>query len=165
MRKKLLIFFLLSISLTFAQDITGLTKTGDKYSSMIRKSIEGYFKNDFTVHEEITADDAVFTINRETFSKDEIKAGFSAHHQLYSNINAPWVFVETTFYDENNNNQVWTHEWQMWEGTSKRNGEKSRGPVHSSFKWVDGKVVEGIYIYDSVPLSTEIAAVQKKKKK
>ena len=53
----------------------------------------------------------------------------------------------------------------MWEGTSKRNGEKSSGPVHSSFKWVDGKVVEGIYIYDTVPLSTEIAAVQKKKKK
>ncbi len=34
-----------------------------------------------------------------------------------------------------------------------------------TLKWVDGKVVEGIYIYDTVPLSTEIAAVKKKKKK
>ena len=74
----------------------------------------------------------------------------------------PNLPIETTFYDENNNNQVWSHLWQFWEGTSKRNGETIRGPVNASFKWVDGKIIRALYIYDSVPISTEIAAVQKK---
>lgn len=165
MRKNFLIFFLLSISFSFAQGITGVTKTEDKYSVMIRESNQGYYKNDFTMFDKIIHDDAVFTINREDFTKDEVRAGFAAHHQLYKDIKATPEFIETTFYDENFNNQVWSHVWQFWEGTSKRTGETIRGPVNASFKWVDGKVVQAIYIYDSVPLSTEIAAVQKKKKK
>ena len=43
MRKKFLIFFLLSITFSFAQGITGVTKTEDKYSVMIRESNQGYY--------------------------------------------------------------------------------------------------------------------------
>ena len=46
----------------FAQDITGVTKTQDKYSVMIRESNQGYYKNDFTMFDKIIHDDAVFTI-------------------------------------------------------------------------------------------------------
>jgi hypothetical protein len=132
---------------------------------MLHESNEGYLKNDFTVFDKITHNDAVFTINRDDFTKDEVRSGFAYHHQLFSDIKTKPNFIETTFYDENNNNQVLSHVWQFWEGTSKRTGETIRGPVNASFKWVDGKIIKALYIYDSVPLSTEIAAVQKKKKK
>ena len=165
MKKILLILILFASAYSFAQGITGVTKTDDKYSVMIRKSNQGYYKNDFTMFDKIMHDDAVITVNRDNFTKDEVRAGFAMHHQLYYDIKATPEFIETTFYDENNNNQVWSHVWQFWEGTSKRTGETIRGPVNASLKWVDGKVVQAVYIFDSVPLSTEIAAVQKKKKK
>jgi hypothetical protein len=162
MKNILVSIVLLFTTYSFTQEITGVTKTGDKYSLMIRESNEGYFKNDFTIFDKIMHDDAVITINREDFTKDEVRSGFAFHHQLYKDIKANPEFIETTFYDENNNNQVWSHLWQFWEGTSKRNGETIRGPVNASFKWVDGKIIRALYIYDSVPISTEIAAVQKK---
>ena len=165
MKKILLLLILFASAYSFAQGITGVTKTDDKYSVMIRKSNQGYYKNDFTMFDKIMHDDAVITVNRENFTKDEVRAGFAMHHQFYYDIKATPEFIETTFYDENNNNQVWSHVWQFWEGTSKRTGETIRGPVNASLKWVDGKVVQAVYIFDSVPLSTEIAAVQKKKKK
>ena len=53
---------------------------------MIRESNQGYYKNDFTMFDKIIHDDAVFTINREDFTKDEVRAGFAAHHQIYIKI-------------------------------------------------------------------------------
>ena len=65
------------------------------------------------------------------------------------------------FYDENFNNQVWSHVWQFWEGTSKRTGETIRGPVNASFKWVDGKIVNASWIFDPSIKIQEIMASQK----
>ena len=83
------------------------------------------------------------------------------HHKLYNNINMPMNFIETTFYDENNNNQVWSHLWER-KGTSKRTGETDTpNPVNVSFKWVDGKIVSASWIFDPTRLNKEIAASQK----
>ena len=60
---------------------------------------------------------------------------------------------------------VWSHIWGGWSAKGNKTKKNWSNPFNASFKWVDGKVVQAIYIYDSVPLSTEIAAVQKKKKK
>ena len=111
--------------------------------------------------DKIVHDHAIFTINREDFTKDEAREGFASQHQLYGDIKANPEFIKTTFYGENNNNQVWSHVWMFWEGTSKRTGETPRGPVNASFKWVDGKIIKTLYIYDTLPLLAEIAAVQK----
>ena len=59
----------------------------------------------------------------ENFNKSQVREGFSMHHKLYKNIKMPMNFVETTFYDENNNNQVWSHLWGWWQGTSRRTGK------------------------------------------
>ena len=53
------IFFLLFISLStysFAQEITGKTRTTDKYSNAIRQINDEYFKNDFTTINQIFAE-------------------------------------------------------------------------------------------------------------
>ena len=70
-------------------------------------------------------------------------------------------FVETTFYDENNNNQVWSHLWGWWQGTSRRTGKADiPNPVNVSFKWVDGKIVSASWIFDPTSLNEEIIASQ-----
>ena len=118
--------------------------------------------SDFTMFDKIMHDDAVITVNRENFTKDEVRAGFAMHHQLYYDIKATPEFIETTFYDENNNNQVWSHLWGWWKGTSKRTGETDTpNPVNVSFKWVDGKIVSASWIFDPTRLNEEIAASQK----
>jgi hypothetical protein len=43
----------------------------------------------------------------------------------------PQNFVDTTFYDENNNTQVWSHLWGLWEATSKKNGNSTSNPLKS----------------------------------
>ena len=159
--KKLLVFLVLcSTTLSFAQEITGRTRTNDKYSNAIRAINEGYFKNDLSSLGNTLADNGAFSINGESYSKAEIMGGFAMHHKIYSNIKMPMHFIDTTFYDENNNNQVWSHLWGLWEATAKRTGKKVTNPVNISFKWADGKVVNASWIYNPTQLNEEIAAMQ-----
>jgi len=105
--KKLLFLLLVSVSTySFPQEITKKTRTTDKYSNAIRQINDEYFKNDFTTINQIFADNGNYTINGENYTKNKIIEGFAMHHNLYTNIKIPQNFVDTTFYDENNNNQV-----------------------------------------------------------
>ena len=71
------------------------------------------------------------------------------------------TFVETTFYDENNNNQVWSHFWGMVESISKRTNKNEAIAGNASFKWVDGKIVTASWIFDPSIKIQEMMASQK----
>ena len=149
MKKYLLLVFSLASILSYSQGITGVTTTEDKYSKAIAKMTSEYESNQYTTFDEIYIDETVFTINGNNFSKEQVKQAYMAHHNLlYTDIALPWSFTETTVYDENNNNQVWSHFYTNWTGKVKRNGEEATIPVFASFKWVDGKVVISSWIYD-----------------
>lgn len=162
MRKIFLICFVFSTVFSFAQEITGRTRTNDKYSNSLKTMTEQYLKNDFTLFDELYADDAILNVNGEVSTKTEIMQGFSMHHMLYEDIAMP-SFIETTFYDENNNNSVWSHQWGWWQGTSKNSGSRDEpNPLNASFKWVDGKIVQASWIYDPTDLNEEIKTVSNK---
>ena len=149
MKKYLLLVFSLASILSYSQGITGVTTTEDKYSKAIAKMTSEYESNQYTTFDEIYTNETVFIINGNNFSKEEVKQAYMAHHNLlYTDIALPWSFTETTVYDENNNNQVWSHFYTNWTGKVKRNGEEANIPVFASFKWVDGKVVTSSWIYD-----------------
>ena len=96
-------------------------------------------------------------INGQNFTKEQVRQAYMAHHALlYNDIALPWSFTETTVYDENNNNQVWSHFYTNLTGTVKRNGEKVQIPVFASFKWIDGKVAISSWIYDPTVEMTEM---------
>ena len=160
--KKILFLLFVSVSTySFAQEITGKTRTTDKYSNAIRQINDEYFKNDFTTINQIFADDGNYTINGDNYTKNQIIEGFAMHHNLYTKIKMPQNFVDTTFYDENNNNQVWSHLWGLWEATSKKSGKSTSNPVNVSFKWVEGRIVRASWVFDPTELNKEIAASQK----
>jgi hypothetical protein len=149
MKKYLLLVFSLASILSYSQGITGVTTTEDKYSKAIAKMTSEYESNQYTTFDEIYTNETVFIINGNNFSKEQVKQAYMAHHNLlYTDIALPWSFTETTVYDENNNNQVWSHFYTNWTGKVKRNGEEATIPVFASFKWVDGKVVTSSWIYD-----------------
>jgi hypothetical protein len=56
MKKLLLLSILLSSAFSFAQEITGTTRTQDKYSKAIRDINEGYLKNDFNAFDKYFAE-------------------------------------------------------------------------------------------------------------
>ena len=123
--KKLLVFLVICTkTFSFAQEVTGRTRTDDKYPNAIRTIHEGYFKNDLTSLGNMLADNGVFSINGESFNKAVIMGGFAIHYKIYSKIKMPVHFIDTTFYDEDNNNQVWSHLWGLWEATSKKTRKK-----------------------------------------
>ena len=161
MKKLLLLSILLSSAFSFAQEITGTTRTQDKYSKAIHEINEGYFENDFSAFDNYFSVNGNYTINGKSFTLKQVRDGFSMHHLFYKNIKMPQNFIETTFYDENNNNQVWSHHWGMWEGISKRLNKNVPNPVNVSFKWVDGKIVSASWIFDPTQLNGEITASQK----
>ena len=112
MKKLLFLTILLSSTFSFAQEITGTTRTQDKYSKAIRELNEGYFENDFSAFDNYFSVNGNYTINGTSFTLKQVREGFSSDHIFFKNIKMPQSFVETTFYDENNNNQVWSHYWE-----------------------------------------------------
>ena len=160
MKKLLLLSILLSSAFSFAQEITGTTRTQDKYSKAMREINEGYLKNDFSAFDKYFAENGNYTVNGKKFTKNEIREGFSSDHIYFKNIKMS-SFVETTFYDENNNNQVWSHQWGRVESISKRTNKNEAIPVNVSFKWVDGKIVSASWIFDPSIKIQEIVASQK----
>ncbi|MFL2597159.1 MAG: hypothetical protein ACJ0P4_04600 [Flavobacteriaceae bacterium] len=161
MKKLLLLSILLSSAFSFAQEITGTTRTQDKYSKAMREINEGYLKNDFSAFDNYFSVNGNYTINGTSFTLKQVREGFSSDHIFFKNIKMPQSFVETTFYDENNNNQVWSHYWGIVESTSKRTNKNEAIPVNISFKWVDGKVVSASWIFDPTIKIQEIMASQK----
>ena len=98
--KKLLVFILIcATTFSFTQEITGRTRTNDKYSNAIRAINERYFKNDLSSLGNMLANEGAFSINGESYSKAEIVGGFAMHHKIYSNIKVPMNFIDTTFYN------------------------------------------------------------------
>ena len=157
MKKTFLLLTLLISSFVIGQEITGVTTTGDKYSKAIAKMTSEYESNNYTTFDEVYTDETVFMINGQNFTKEQVRQAYMAYHALlYNDIALPWSFTETTVYDENNNNQVWSHFYTNWTGTVKRNGEKVQIPVFASFKWIDGKVAISSWIYDPTVEMTEM---------
>ena len=129
MKKLLTLLFLSILTVSFSQEITGKTTTGDKYSKAITAFMNEYLQNKFDTFKEIHADNAVFDLNGMKADKSSVLQGWSAHHQIYSNINIDWMFVETTVYDENNNNMVWSHVWGNWSGKGNKTGKRLEQPI------------------------------------
>ena len=160
MKKISLFLILFTTHSLFAQETTGKVRTQDKYSKAILEINKGYLINDFTAFDKYFAENGDYNVNGKKFTKNEIRDGFSSDHNYFKNIKMP-SFVETTFYDENFNNQVWSHHWGMVTSTSKRTNKKESAPVNVSFKWVDGKIVSASWVFDPSIKIKEIMASQK----
>ena len=160
--KKISFFLILFTTYSlFGQEITGKVRTQDTYSKAIVEINKGYLNNDFKAFDKYITEDGDYTVNGKKFKKNEIREGFSSDHIFFKNIKMPQTFVETTFYDENNNNQVWSHFWGMVESISKRTNKNEAVPVNASFKWVDGKIVTASWIFDPSIKIQEMMASQK----
>ena len=161
MRKISFFLVLFTTCSLFAQETTGKVRTQDKYSKAILEINNGYLNNDFTAFDKYFAENGNYNVNGKKFKKNEVREGFSSDHIFFKNIKMPQSFVETTFYDENNNNQVWSHHWGVVESISKRTNKNEAVPVNVSFKWVDGKIVNASWIFDPSIKIQEIMASQK----
>ena len=64
---------------------------------------------------------------------------------------------------EDNNGKVWVNFWGIWEGNLKANNKKIRIPVHITYQFIDGKIVNefGYWSTDELNQELRIIAAQK----
>ena len=63
MKKLLVLVLLCNTTFSFAQEITGRTRTNDKYSNAIRAINEGYFKNNLSSLDNMLKNEGAFSIS------------------------------------------------------------------------------------------------------
>ncbi|MDA9365767.1 nuclear transport factor 2 family protein [Flavobacteriaceae bacterium] len=153
MKKLLLITLLFSASLTFAQKTVATVKDSDELTLNVRKLNQTYVENDFSLWNELFADDAVVYVNNSKMDKQTVIAGFKGHHSIFNNIQIPNITAQTKY-----GKDVWTNEWFTWMGTGNKTGIRYSNAGNFNYKWENGKIVMMLCYFDTAGLNMEIAA-------
>jgi hypothetical protein len=67
-------------------------------------------------------------------------------------LDAP-IYVETKTYESG---ETWTNTWFRWSATGKTSGNLIEIPVHISFRWDNGEIVEEVHLFDPTLMQSEL---------
>ena len=149
-----LLTFFISVNLA-AQETVATVQDTDELTLNIKKLNQAYVENDFSLWNELFADDAVVFINNSKMDKQAIISGFKGHHSIFNNIQLPDITAETKYYK---NGEIWTSEWFIWMGTGNKTGVRYSNAANFNYKWENGKIVMLRCIFDTAGLNMELAA-------
>ena len=155
MNKLLLITLIFSATSIYAQKSIATVKDSDELSLNVKKLNQAYVENDFTLWNQLFADDAEVTINNSIMDKQAVIAGFKGHHSIYNNIQIPNITAQTKYFKDGS---IWTNEWFTWMGTGNKTGVRYSNTGNFNFKWKDGKIVQLVCFFDTAGLNMELAA-------
>jgi len=154
--KKLLVITLLFIaSSIFAQKSIATVKDTDELTMNVKKLNQTYVENDFSLWDQLFADDAIVYINNSKIDKQTVIAGFKGHHGIFNDIQIPNIIAETKYF---NDGSIWTSEWFTWMGTGNKTGVRYSNGANFNYQWEEGKIVLLVCYFDSAALTMELAA-------
>ena len=161
--KKLLL--LLIIITTVGCNKTGVTivEFEDDKSNAIRGHYKHYLNNDIDGLKKLWADEdkiALFLGSVEQTPLSELIGLIDLQHKAFDNIqmlniqgsDKP-IYVETKAYDSG---QTWTNTWFKWSAVGKTSGNLIELPVHISFRWENGEIVEESHLFDPSLMKAEL---------
>ncbi|MDB9793677.1 hypothetical protein OAB81_02290 [Flavobacteriaceae bacterium] len=164
--KKLLL--LLIIITTVGCNQTGVTivEFEDEKSNAIRGHYEHYLNNDIDGLKKLWADDdkiVLYLGSVEQTPLSELIGLIGVQHAAFDNIqmlniqgaDEP-IYVETKAYESG---QTWTNTWFKWSAVGKTSGNLIEFPVHISFRWENGEIVEEVHLFDPTLMNQELALV------
>ena len=155
MKKLFLITLLFTATSIFAQKSIATVKDTDELTLNVKKLNQTYTENDFSLWDELFADDAEVIINNSKMDKQAVIAGFKGHHSIYNNIQIPSITAQTKYFKDGS---IWTNEWFTWMGTGNKTGVRYSNTGNFNFKWENGKIVQLVCFFDTEALSMELAA-------
>ena len=146
MKKILFITLLFTTTSIFAQKTIATVQDTDELT---------YVENDFSLWNELFADNAEVLINSSKMDKQAVISGFKGHHSVFNNIQIPDITAETKYYK---NGEIWTSEWFTWMGTGNKTGIRYSDGANFNYMWKDGKIVLLVCFFDTAALNMELAA-------
>mgnify|MGYP000539548205 CR=1 FL=1 len=100
MKKLFLITLLFTATSIFAQKSIATVKDTDELTLNVKKLNQTYTENDFSLWDELFADDAEVIINNSKMDKQAVIAGFKGHHSIYNNIQIPSITAQTKYFKD-----------------------------------------------------------------
>ena len=155
MKKLLLLLAVVFTAQAFAQKTIATVQDTDELTLNVKKLNQAYVENDFSLWNELFADDAVVFMNNSKMDKQAIISGFKGHHSIFNNIQLPDITAETKYYK---NGEIWTSEWFTWMGTGNKTGIRYSNGANFNYMWKDGKIVLLVCFTDTAALNMELAA-------
>ena len=137
----------------------------DEKSNSIRNHYQYYLNNDIDGLKELWADDdkiVLYLGSVETSPLSELTGLIQAQHAAFDNIqllniqgeDQP-IYVETKTYPSG---QTWTNTWFKWSAVGKTTGNTVEIPVHISFRWEGGEIVEEVHLFNPTLMEEELEA-------
>ncbi|MDA1199908.1 MAG: hypothetical protein O3B20_07515 [Bacteroidetes bacterium] len=155
MKKLLILLAVVFTAQAFAQKDIATVQDTDELTLNVKKLNQTYVENDFSLWNELLADDAVVYLNNSKMDKQTLIAGFKGHHSIFNNIQLPDIAAQTNYYK---NGEIWTGEWFIWMGTGNKTGVRYSNAANFNYKWENGKIVMLRCIFDTAGLNMELAA-------
>ena len=126
-----------------------------------KSSLTQYANGDWDAWSAHFADTTKFHVNsNKGISLEEFKNG---QHEILSNFTSYGFLDKGSFIEMvlDSDDETWINYWGTWQGTLKANDKKIDIPVHITSRYIDGKVVDFYNYWDSAPLATELAEIEK----
>jgi ketosteroid isomerase-like protein len=155
MKKLLMLLAVVFTAQAFAQKDIATVQDTDELTLNVKKLNQTYVENDFSLWNELFADNAVVFINSSKLDKQALIAGFKSHHSIFNNIQIPDITAETKYFT---NGDIWTSEWFNWLGTGNKTGIRYSNRANFNYMWKDGKVIMLVCYFDSAALNMELKA-------
>lgn len=155
MKKILMLLAVVFTAQAFAQKDIATVQDTDELTLNVKKLNQTYLENDFSLWNELLADNAEVFINNSKMDKQAFISIFKGHHSIFNNIQTPDIFVETKYFK---NGDIWTNEWVVWMGTGNKTGIRISNGANFNYMWKDGKVIMLVCLTDTAAYNMELAA-------
>ena len=161
--KKILLLFTFMTILGCNQTNVTIVEFEDEKSNAIRGHYQHYLNNDIDGLNELWADEDKIILwlgSVEQSPLSELTGLINTQHMAFENIqllniqglDAP-IYVETKTYESG---ETWTNTWFRWSATGKTSGNLIEIPVHISFRWDNGEIVEEVHLFDPTLMQSEL---------
>ena len=111
MKKILMLLAVVFTAQAFAQKDIAIVQDTDELTLNVKKLNQTYVENDFSLWNELFANDAEVIINNSKMDKQALIAGFKSHHSNFNDIQIPDIIAETKYFKDG---EIWTNEWFTW---------------------------------------------------
>ena len=155
MKKILMLLAVVFTAQAFAQKDNAIVQDTDELTLNIKKLNQTYVENDFSLWNELLADNAEVIINNSKMDKQALIAGFKSHHSIFNDIQIPVIMAETKYFKDG---EIWTNEWFTWMGTGNKTGIRYSNRGNFNYMWKDGKIVLLVCLFDTANLNMELAS-------
>ncbi|MCB0449519.1 MAG: nuclear transport factor 2 family protein [Confluentibacter sp.] len=129
---------------------------------IVKKAIENYNNQNYDVSIYADTSKTLFNSSKAFMSPSETIAYHKANDVIYSNrgFTNEDPEYEMVLTDDG---ETWVNCWLNWKGTLAANNKEFDIPIHLTYRFVDGKIVREVGMWDASAIVLELQAIEAEK--